>query len=107
MQTQGIPHRRGAAFIWKWGAIAGVVLGVMHIPRDTQRADRKEARVSEGASPAPMLLSPPYGQLVETPLERDTPPGNEVPPGTTSCKNCRSVPIPWARRCQQDDTACS
>ena len=31
MQEQVIPRQGGAAFIWKWGAIAGVVLGVLEI----------------------------------------------------------------------------
>jgi hypothetical protein len=31
MQEQGIARRGGAAFIWKWGAISGVVLGVIQI----------------------------------------------------------------------------
>ncbi len=29
MQEQGMARRGGAAFIWKWGAISGVVLGVI------------------------------------------------------------------------------
>src|SRR5260221_14543505 len=31
MQEQGMARRGGAAFIWKWGAISGVVLGVIQI----------------------------------------------------------------------------
>ena len=31
MQAQGTPRRGGAAFIWKWGAIFGVILGVIQI----------------------------------------------------------------------------
>jgi len=31
MQEQGMARRGGAAFIWKWGAICGVVLGVIQI----------------------------------------------------------------------------
>src|SRR5260370_13722349 len=31
MQEQGMPRRGGAAFLWKWGAICGVVLGVIQI----------------------------------------------------------------------------
>ena len=31
MQEQGTARRGGAAFIWKWGAICGVVLGVIQI----------------------------------------------------------------------------
>jgi hypothetical protein len=31
MQVQGIARRGGAAVIWKWGAIGGVVLGVIQI----------------------------------------------------------------------------
>jgi hypothetical protein len=31
MQEQGTARRGGAAFIWKWGAISGVVLGVIQI----------------------------------------------------------------------------
>ncbi len=31
MPEQGIARRGGAAFIWKWGAISGVVLGVIQI----------------------------------------------------------------------------
>jgi hypothetical protein len=31
MQEQGTPCRGGAAFIWRWGAIAGVMLGVIQI----------------------------------------------------------------------------
>lgn len=31
MQAQGTSRRGGAAFIWKWGAIAGVILGVIQI----------------------------------------------------------------------------
>ena len=31
MQEQGTARRGGAAFNWKWGAICGVVLGVIQI----------------------------------------------------------------------------
>lgn len=31
MREQGIPRQGGAAFIWKWGAICGVVLGAIQI----------------------------------------------------------------------------
>ncbi|HLW01917.1 MAG TPA: hypothetical protein VKT82_24900 [Ktedonobacterales bacterium] len=31
MQAQVSSRRGGAAFIWKWGIIAGVILGVLHI----------------------------------------------------------------------------
>src|ERR1700692_4458513 len=31
MPEQGMARRGGAAFIWKWGAICGVVLGVIQI----------------------------------------------------------------------------
>src|SRR5258706_16464995 len=31
MQEQGMARRGGAAFIWKWGAICGVGLGVIQI----------------------------------------------------------------------------
>ncbi len=31
MQEQVTPRRGGAAFIWKWGAISGVTLGVIQI----------------------------------------------------------------------------
>jgi hypothetical protein len=31
MQEQGMARRGGAAFIWTWGAISGVVLGVIQI----------------------------------------------------------------------------
>ncbi len=31
MQEQSAARRGGAAFIWKWGAICGVVLGVIQI----------------------------------------------------------------------------
>src|SRR5260370_40306155 len=31
MQEQGMARRGGAAFLWKWGAICGVVLGVIQI----------------------------------------------------------------------------
>lgn len=57
----------------------------------------KEASVSEGGSPAPVLMSLPYGSLVETPLERDKPIGNEAQPGTTSFNIRISLPILWAR----------
>ncbi len=40
MQAQGIPRRGGAAFIWTWDTIAGVVLGMIQILITYQLADR-------------------------------------------------------------------
>ena len=61
--------------------------------RDAQRDDSK--------STAPMLISLPYGTLVETPLDRNKPIGNEAQPGATSFNRCISLHTPWARRYQR------